>query len=404
MEPQNSVFRNQNPVILIATDQDLKLFITPIDREKSLRNVSMLKIAKSIQNCIGSSPEFIKSTRNGILVKCKDTKQHKKLSDIQIIDNVPVKVNLKLDLKKGVISDIPTEMSEKEIETELKSQKVVNVKRIVRKNRKREEPQDGNVHVDLVPTRSVIVSFEATVLPQDIILCFQRIKVKPYIPSSPRCFKCQRYGHTIAVCKQKQRCVRCGEEHSFDDCIKKDTPKCVNCGGEHSAAYNGCEQAQKAQEVQKIKVLNNLSYAQAARQLKEEKDNMQAQAPIPLERKLAPPQQHLNTANNPQPSVDLGLNTVKQNHPTPQVDNSHLFPDHTPKADPPLPQRQDRQTSEKTGRPSSQIKENFITKATNEELITFFLHLMIQIMKDKSEGEVLSLIKIAAGQLLMQAS
>ena len=93
---------------------------------------------------------------------------------------------------------------------------------------------------------------------------------------------------------------------------KKDTPKCVNCGGEHSAAYNGCEQAQKAQEVQKIKVLNNLSYAQAARQLKEEKDNMQAQAPIPLERKLAPPQQHLNTANNPQPSVDLGLNTVKQ--------------------------------------------------------------------------------------------
>ena len=131
---------------------------------------------------------------------------------------------------------------------------------------------------------------------------------------------------------------------------------------------------------------------------------MQAQAPIPVERKLAPPQQHLNTANNPQSSVDLGLNTVKQNHPTPKVDNSHSFPDHTPKADPPLPQRQDRQTSEKTGRLSSQIKENFITKATNEELITFFLHLMIQIMKDKSEGEVLSLIKKAAGQLLMQAS
>ena len=391
---QDAVFRTRTSSSQ-APDPDFKIFITPIDREKSLKNISMVTIAKSIQNCIGSEPEFIKTTRNGILVKCFNAKQHKKLTEIQNIGNVPVNVKNKLNLKKGVISGIPTNMTEKEIETELKRQKVVNAKRIVRKNKKREESQENAVPT---PTRSVILSFETTELPTDIILCFQKINVKPYIPPILRCFKCQRYGHTITACKQRQRCVRCGEEHNFDDCTKKDSPKCVNCGGEHSAAFNGCEAAKKALEIQKIKVQNNLSYAQAVRKLNEGRENLQAQqAPKPAEHNPVPVPPHTQamTSNEPQSSV-------KQNFFTLQTDPSQPIQDPPPQPASPLPQRQNKQASEKIRRPSPPLKENFITSATNEELITFFLHLMIHFMKDKSEAEVLSLIKTAAGQLLTE--
>ena len=44
--------------------------------------------------------------------------------------------------------------------------------------------------------------------------------------------------------------------------------KCCNCGGDHSAAYQGCEAQIKAKEVQKYKVQNKVTYAEAIKQVK----------------------------------------------------------------------------------------------------------------------------------------
>lgn len=43
--------------------------------------------------------------------------------------------------------------------------------------------------------------------------------------------------------------------------------KCCNCGGEHSSAYHGCEASKRAAEVQKIKVSQGISYAEAAKKV-----------------------------------------------------------------------------------------------------------------------------------------
>lgn len=89
--------------------------------------------------------------------------------------------------------------------------------------------------------------------------------VRPYVPPPLRCFKCQRFGHVAAVCKGKQRCGRCGGEHEYGRCDEGAKLKCCNCGGEHSSAYRGCEVSKKAAEVQRIRVSQGMSYAEAAK-------------------------------------------------------------------------------------------------------------------------------------------
>lgn len=56
-----------------------------------------------------------------------------------------------------------------------------------------------------------------------------------------QCFRCQDFWHTANTCKQKVRCVRCGEEHQVKYCNRpKSSPICCNCKGPHHAAYRLC--------------------------------------------------------------------------------------------------------------------------------------------------------------------
>ena len=91
--------------------------------------------------------------------------------------------------------------------------------------------------------------------------------VKPYVLPPLRCFKCQKYGHVAALCKGKLGCGRCAGEHGYGKCEKGAKLKCCNCGGEHSSAYRGCEAHKRAAEVQKIKVSQGISYAEAAKKI-----------------------------------------------------------------------------------------------------------------------------------------
>lgn len=57
--------------------------------------------------------------------------------------------------------------------------------------------------------------------------------------------------------------------------------KCCNCGGEHSAAYRGCEVSKRMQEVQRVKVTQGVSYAEAVRSV--EKVKVVANSSVPNE-------------------------------------------------------------------------------------------------------------------------
>lgn len=88
-------------------------------------------------------------------------------------------------------------------------------------------------------------------------------QVRSYIPPPLRCFKCHRFGHVAAICRGKRRCGKCeGEDHEYGQCQEGVSVKCCNCGVSH-AAYNGCQAHKRVAEVQRVKVEEKITYAEA---------------------------------------------------------------------------------------------------------------------------------------------
>ena len=89
-----------------------------------------------------------------------------------------------------------------------------------------------------------------------------------YVPPPLRCFKCQRFGHVAAICRGKPRCGKCGgEDHEYCQCKEGTSIKCCNCGGEHSAAYKGCEVHKRAAQIQRVRVEDKVTYAEAIKKV-----------------------------------------------------------------------------------------------------------------------------------------
>ncbi|KAJ8927833.1 hypothetical protein NQ314_019660 [Rhamnusium bicolor] len=89
---------------------------------------------------------------------------------------------------------------------------------------------------------------------------FTRVKlqVRPYIPSPLRCVRCQLFGHIALKCTQKPKCV-CGKTtHEGKPC---ETP--YKCEGTHSARHPKCSKYLQEVAIQKVKITEKLSYAEA---------------------------------------------------------------------------------------------------------------------------------------------
>jgi len=153
---------------------------------------------------------------------------------------------------KGVMYNVPMDVTEQEILTSLKGGNVVAVKRMGNN-----ESGRGTI--------PILLSFKDNVLPKRVMLGFMSYPVKEYERPPLRCFKCQRYGHVAAVCNGKRRCRRCSEEHDGKECTGP--VKCCNCGGEHPASFRGCHNYVKAENVERIKKERKISYAEAVRRV-----------------------------------------------------------------------------------------------------------------------------------------
>jgi len=62
-----------------------------------------------------------------------------------------------------------------------------------------------------------------------------------------RCFNCQQYGHSQAMCKNDSTCGRCAGGHSTDSCISPDR-RCAACKEPHAATDRGCPAWRKEME------------------------------------------------------------------------------------------------------------------------------------------------------------
>lgn len=226
----------------------------------NLAKISPVKIAKALNDISQNMVSKVNKTKNGIAVHCYTAALAAKLKKVTTLGPWSVKVEYPLSetQSKGVIYGIDQEISEDEIKQALKSEGVVDAKRLKRK-------VDGK----LTDSLSICLTFNSKVLPQQICIGYEIYQIKPYVAPVIRCFKCQGLGHKANVCKGKTKCVRCGEMHSYDDCPVKTNPKCCRCGEQHSAAYEGCSTIKTAKKVQVVKAKNNIPYSEAVKIVKE---------------------------------------------------------------------------------------------------------------------------------------
>ena len=71
-------------------------------------------------------------------------------------------------------------------------------------------------------------------------------------------------------CKKLQkRRIRCGGNHDIKNCNTEAIEKCCNCNMNHKASSKECRFYQERQNILKVKTVQKITYAEAARKMKE---------------------------------------------------------------------------------------------------------------------------------------
>ena len=224
--------------------------------KRPMRSYNPIEINRNLLKFLGGSVSDIRILPSGdLFVKCTDSSQFNKLI---ACDNLgesgkPIEVRVepfqfKSPETKGVISDVPLDLSDDEIKQSLVGQHVCFVKRLPYRSGK-----------DVGPSRSVLVCFNSTILPAVVNIGYLRFRPRPFVPPPRRCFNCCRYGHQAKQCRSAIRCTKCGGRHKYEECLTNN-PKCVNCGGMHSAGYGGCPRYREESAINSLMVKKKVNY------------------------------------------------------------------------------------------------------------------------------------------------
>ncbi|XP_055633511.1 uncharacterized protein LOC129773875 [Toxorhynchites rutilus septentrionalis] len=142
-----------------------------------------------------------------------------------------------------------------ELAKELSDQKVIDVKRITRK--------DGE---SIIPTPTLILTIRGTVVPEFIYFGFIRAGTRNYYPNPMQCFKCFNFGHTSKRCKREDPlCRNCSKEHpkDFDSKMCNSPALCINCQGNHSSSSRKCPKWLEENEITRTRIDRGISYREA---------------------------------------------------------------------------------------------------------------------------------------------
>ena len=155
--------------------------------------------------------------------------------------------------KIGVISpiDLETNLLEEFIPFLRLTDKDANKCKIVEAKRFNKKGRDLEI---------VKVVFEGNFLPEKVIWNNLIYKVRPYIFSPLRCYKCQDYGHGANSCTGRSVCFHCRGCHNIDDCTREDDVICHHCKLDHFTGDRCCEFYKHAAIIEDQKQNGEISY------------------------------------------------------------------------------------------------------------------------------------------------
>ena len=149
-----------------------------------------------------------------LLVKANGKLQQEKLLQLTSLGGSKVRVHIPevAASLRGVITNVPLDVSMDELKTGFRGGVVLEARRL-------QTRKGGGEKVDSL---SVLLEF-GEVLPKDVQLGYVNYRVTEFVPLPMRCYRWQRMGHPADLCRGKIRCSRCGGEHDYSQCEKNDT-------------------------------------------------------------------------------------------------------------------------------------------------------------------------------------
>ena len=225
---------------------------------KSLKSKGWPWVQLGVRGVIGGSEKVEKASflsDGSLLLKTKNKLQTEKFLNAHSFANEECEViqDERLNSSKGTIHAYDLiDLSEDEVVGWLGEFGVVGAKRFTRKT---------NGKVENTPT--ILLTFNKPSCPGKLQLDYVTYHVSTYIPNPMMCYRCGRYGHPEARCRNEPMCLQCGKGKHEGEC----TRWCTNCKkAGHSCLSRECEVWVKEKEICRIKVEQELSYVQARRQ------------------------------------------------------------------------------------------------------------------------------------------
>ena len=151
--------------------------------------------------------------------------------------------NDKQDTVKRTLKGLPSSITDKEIEDELKTEHlpILTVRQLKRTT------VENNVRIQ-TPLPVWILTFKKTTELDELLTDLKhifniKIRLEDYkgLTGITQCYRCQQFGHVAQHCQKQEKCVRCAGNHSVSKCTDKNL-KCTNCNGNHPASYRQCPQ------------------------------------------------------------------------------------------------------------------------------------------------------------------
>ena len=162
------------------------LIVESANEDLSLQNRSPFAIQKGFQAIAGTLKSIKRLRDCSFLEYGKRAQAQNLLQTNRFVDRpVRVSVHKTLNSSQGVIrcQDL-ADLSEVEIQDELKDQGVAGVPRVTLK--------EGKV----IPTNTLFLTFGSPELTKEITVGYLKVKVALFVPNPMRCFNCNRFGHT----------------------------------------------------------------------------------------------------------------------------------------------------------------------------------------------------------------
>lgn len=127
-------------------------------------------------------------------------------------DNCPFRIELPWYLlcRKFIIKKIPVDIDDDELTREIQNQnpniKVEEIYRFQKRNY-----VDGKTL--LTKTTTVKVTIRGQSIPSDVILWHFKVPAEIFTPNIRRCFRCGQLSHSSKFCKNRSKCLRCGDDY-----------------------------------------------------------------------------------------------------------------------------------------------------------------------------------------------